>query len=78
MNSFKNNVRKMIVTAAVMMAGFVSLATLTGCDEYGLGGYGGYGSYDSYYAPDFGGGFGPIDSDVFDAAAADWDAYIRE
>ncbi|MFO0838413.1 MAG: hypothetical protein U1D55_07775 [Phycisphaerae bacterium] len=61
-------IKSMVKQAAVAMVLVLAATATTGCDD----GFGG-----GYDAPMVG-GYGPIDDDVFQAAADDWSDYIRE
>lgn len=60
------------VAAAALVVG---LMFATGCDDYGTGYYDPYG-YDSW-GSDWGGGYGPIDDDVFQNSVDAWSDYFR-
>jgi len=70
-NTLQARAKGILMVGLSLMSGAVYQSC--GGDLGGIGDYMGYGDM-GYYS----GGYGPIDQDVFDNAAADWDAYIRE
>ncbi len=67
---------KAMATRALLVMGLALAVTAgTGCEDYGYGDTGGYDPYG--YGSEFGGGYGPIDDDVFQNASDAWSDYIR-
>lgn len=58
---------------SVLLLVLAAIGVTAGCDEYGAGGYGDGGYYDGGY----GGGYGPIDEDVFQNHVDSFSDYLR-
>ena len=70
--SIQVRAKRILLTGMSLISGAVYQSCGGDLGEYDLG-YTDYGYYDTGYY----GGYGPIDQDVFDNAAADWSDYIR-
>lgn len=70
------NLKSIVKGAAVAMGLILAIGGTTGCDDGGFDtGFGG----DDFYGSDwgYGGGYGPIDEDVFQASVDNFSEYLR-